>query len=316
MEPIRAALPQLVQKHIFLSIDEYAYFGGSFNRAPDVKMALAYGMILNEMLRHTDFLRMSARTMGVSTLDYMPTAAVLNTTGLVYKLYGDSFVPGSIPVALTATHRSPRRSIRWAATSRRLTPAARPYPLDMFAALSPDRKYSDGGGGECDGEGTEFRSECGRSAAEGPADVMAGHGQRFAGGGRGGARAAGQDYKNDIERSGAKAVGRAHQRRYLPVCGGTVTRAKSHRRSSKTRIGRKGEQAENSGSNGRFDILACWRHSPAIAQVRRKCLRWCRGRSQQRWSTSKSTRHRSPEIWRAKRWIGRVRLPAAELFHG
>ncbi|HTV83753.1 MAG TPA: hypothetical protein VME18_14005, partial [Acidobacteriaceae bacterium] len=62
--------PQLAQDHIFLSVDEYAYFGGSFTRPPDLKMALAYGMILNEMLRHTDFLRMSAHTMGVSTLDY------------------------------------------------------------------------------------------------------------------------------------------------------------------------------------------------------------------------------------------------------
>jgi alpha-N-arabinofuranosidase len=133
--------PQLVQKHIFLSIDEYAYFGGSFNRAPDVKMALAYGMILNEMLRHTDFLRMSARTMGVSTLDYTPTAAVFNTTGLVYKLYGDSFVPGSIPVALTGNSPQPAPQYPVGGDQPETNSGSPTYPLDMFAALSPDRKY-------------------------------------------------------------------------------------------------------------------------------------------------------------------------------
>ena len=132
--------PQLAAKHIFLSIDEYAYFGGSFNRVPDMKMALAYGMILNEMLRHTDFLRMSARTMGVSTLDYTPTATVLNTTGLVYKLYGDSFVPGSIPVALTGNSPQPAPQSPVGGDRPETNSGSPTYPLDMFAALTPDRK--------------------------------------------------------------------------------------------------------------------------------------------------------------------------------
>ena len=132
--------PQLAAKHIFLSIDEYAYFGGSFNRVPDMKMALAYGMILNEMLRHTDFLRMSARTMGASTIDYTPTAAVFNTTGLVYKLYGDSFVPGSIPVALTGNSPQPAPQSPVGGDQPETNSGSPTYPLDMFAALTPDRK--------------------------------------------------------------------------------------------------------------------------------------------------------------------------------
>jgi len=43
--------------------------------------ALAYGMIFDEMLRHTDFLTMSAHTMGVSLLDYNPRPQP-HTTGL------------------------------------------------------------------------------------------------------------------------------------------------------------------------------------------------------------------------------------------
>jgi len=133
--------PQLAKNKIFLSIDEYAYFGGNFNRVPDLKMALAYGMILNEMLRHTDFLRMSAHTMGVSTLDYTPTAAALNTTGLVYKLYGDSFVPGSIPVALTGNSSQPAPQYPIGGDQPETNSGSPTYPLDMFAALTPDRKY-------------------------------------------------------------------------------------------------------------------------------------------------------------------------------
>ncbi len=133
--------PQLEKKHIFLSIDEYAYFGGNFNRVPDLKTALAYGMILNEMLRHTDFLRMSARTMGVSTLDYTPTAAAFNTTGLVYKLYGDSFVAGSIPVALTGNSPQPAPQSPVGGDQPETSSGSPTFPLDMFAALTPDRKY-------------------------------------------------------------------------------------------------------------------------------------------------------------------------------
>ena len=133
--------PQLVEKHIFLSIDEYAYFGGSFNRPSDLKMAIAYGMILNEMLRHTDFLQMSAHTMGVSTLDYTPTAAVFNTTGLVYKLYGDSFVPGSIPVELTGNSPQPEPKVPVGGDQPETNSGSPTYPLDMFATLTPDRKY-------------------------------------------------------------------------------------------------------------------------------------------------------------------------------
>ena len=103
-------------------------------------MALAYGMILNEMLRHTDFLRMSARTMGVSTLDYTSTAAVFDTTGLVYKLYGDSFVPGSIPVALTGNSPQPAPQYPVGGDQPETNSGSPTYPLDMFAALTPDRK--------------------------------------------------------------------------------------------------------------------------------------------------------------------------------
>ncbi|HVC47066.1 MAG TPA: hypothetical protein VND90_07440 [Terracidiphilus sp.] len=132
--------PQMLSKNIFLSIDEYAYFGGSFNRAPDLRLALAYAMVFNEMLRHTDFLRMSAHTMGVSTLDYTPTAAAFNTTGLVFKLYGDHFPPGSIPVAVAGNAPVPAPQYPVGGDQPQTNSGSPTYPLDIFAALTPDHK--------------------------------------------------------------------------------------------------------------------------------------------------------------------------------
>ena len=117
--------PAMLDKKIFLSIDEYAYFGGGFNRGVDLKLALAYGMLFNEMLRHTDFLTMSAHTMGVSTLDYNGTASTLNTT--VFCL---SSTVSALSVRFRSqfqeTRRNRRLSIPSAGISPRQPRAARP----------------------------------------------------------------------------------------------------------------------------------------------------------------------------------------------
>jgi alpha-N-arabinofuranosidase len=132
--------PAMLDKKIFLSIDEYAYFGGDFFRGVNLKLALAYGMIFNEMLRHTDFLTMSAHTMGVSTLDVNSTAATFNTTGLLFKLCGEHFF-GSIPVALSGNSPQPAPKYPIGGDQPKTNSGSPTYPLDMFAALTPDRKY-------------------------------------------------------------------------------------------------------------------------------------------------------------------------------
>src|SRR5208337_4547633 len=132
--------PAMLDKKIFLSIDEYAYFGGGFDRGVNLKLALAYGMLFNETLRHTDFLTMSAHTMGVSTLDYNSTAATFNTTGLLFKLYGEHFV-GSMPVALSGNSPQPAPKYPIGGDQPKTNSGSPTYPLDMFAALTPDRKY-------------------------------------------------------------------------------------------------------------------------------------------------------------------------------
>ena len=127
--------PAMIDKKTFLSIDEYAYSGTPVN----LKLALAYGMVFNEMLRHTDFLKMSAFTMGVSTLDYNRTEAEYNTTGLLFKMYRDHL--GTIPVALSGNSPQPVPKYPIAGDQPKSNPGSPTYPLDMVAALTDDHRY-------------------------------------------------------------------------------------------------------------------------------------------------------------------------------
>jgi len=129
--------PEMKTKNIFMSNDEYAYTGGQ----PNLKLALAYAMVFNEMLRESDFLHMTAFTMGVSTLDFNQTAATLNTNGLLFKLYGEHLGAGSVPVALTGNSPQPNPTQHIVADLPRTSAGSPTYPLDMVAALSPDHKY-------------------------------------------------------------------------------------------------------------------------------------------------------------------------------
>jgi len=132
--------PAAKDKKIFLSIDEYSYGGGGGGGrgGPNLKSALAYGMLLNEWMRHSDYLTMGARTMGTSALDITPTASTYNTIGLIYKMYGEQF-PGTVPVALTGNSPQPATNPNYA-DEPKVRSGSPTYPLDMFAALSPDHK--------------------------------------------------------------------------------------------------------------------------------------------------------------------------------
>jgi alpha-L-arabinofuranosidase len=127
--------PAMREKKIFLSIDEYGYSAG----AADLKTALAYGMVLNEMFRHTDFLKMAAYTMGVSTLDYNSTGAIYNSRGLLYKMYRDHF--GTVPVAVSGNSPQPAPKYPPYGDQPKTSSGSPTDPLDMVAALTPDRKY-------------------------------------------------------------------------------------------------------------------------------------------------------------------------------
>ena len=127
--------PAMKDKKIFLSMDEYAYFG-----EVNLKSALAYAMVLQEMLRHTDFLTMAAFTTGASTMDITPTASTLNSTGAVFKLYGEHFGAGVIPVSVTGNAEQPEPKYPVGFNHPKVRAGSPTYPLDVIAGLSPDGK--------------------------------------------------------------------------------------------------------------------------------------------------------------------------------
>ncbi len=141
-EGYQQRFPQMIDKKIFLSIDEYSYGGGGGGGrgGPNLKSALAYGMLFDEMMRHTSFITMGAHTMGTSSLDITPTASTINALGLVYELYGEHF-PGTIPVALSGNSPQPPSGNPPYLDEPKTSSGSPTYPLDMFAALTPDHKF-------------------------------------------------------------------------------------------------------------------------------------------------------------------------------
>jgi alpha-N-arabinofuranosidase len=129
--------PAIKKDKIFLAIDEYAYMA----RPATLKSSLAYSMVLNEMLRHTDFLKMSAFTTGASTMDITPTGAVLNTTGEVFKLYGEHFGAGTIPLVVEGNSPQPAPKYPVGFSHPQVRAGSATYPLDIIAGLSPDGRY-------------------------------------------------------------------------------------------------------------------------------------------------------------------------------
>ncbi len=144
-EGYQKRFPEMVEKKIPLSIDEYAYFNivpGSQNPfgGMTLRQVLAYGLILNEMMRYTNFLTMAAQTTGVSLIDFNRTSSTLNALGLLYQLYSEQFV-GAIPVAVNGNSPQPAPKYPAGSPDQPEKPSGSPtYPLDVLAALSPDHR--------------------------------------------------------------------------------------------------------------------------------------------------------------------------------
>jgi alpha-N-arabinofuranosidase len=59
----------------------------------------------------------------------------------MFKLFGSHFVAGSIPVALTGNSPQPAPQLPVGGDQPETNSGSPTYPLDMFAALTPDRKF-------------------------------------------------------------------------------------------------------------------------------------------------------------------------------
>jgi alpha-L-arabinofuranosidase len=130
-------IPGLKDKPVPVAIDEWAYmdFGsprGSYKTAP------AYAWAFHEMFRHSDIFQMGCFTFATAMMSSNRTEAILNPTGMLFKMYRDHF--GVIPVEVSGDSPQPKPIFPVGGDQPAVNPGSDTYPLDVSAALSEDRK--------------------------------------------------------------------------------------------------------------------------------------------------------------------------------
>ncbi|MGC2615051.1 MAG: alpha-N-arabinofuranosidase [Terracidiphilus sp.] len=128
-------IPALRAKPVPIAIDEWAYFGGNRD---GYKVVPAYAWAFHEMFRHSEIFQMGAFTFATAMMSQNRTEAVLNPTGMLFKMYRDHF--GTIPVEVTGDSPQPKPTFPAGGDQPAVNPGSDTYPLDVSAALSEDRK--------------------------------------------------------------------------------------------------------------------------------------------------------------------------------
>ncbi len=128
-------IPALRAKPVPIAIDEWAYFGGVPN---SYKTVPAYAWAFHEMFRHSDVFQMGAVTFATAMMSENRTEAILNPTGMLFKMYRDHF--GTIPVAVTGDSPQPKPVFPAGGDQPAVNPGSPTYPLDVSAAFSEDRR--------------------------------------------------------------------------------------------------------------------------------------------------------------------------------
>ncbi len=128
-------IPALRAKPVPIAIDEWAYFGGNRD---SYKVVPAYAWAFHEMFRHSDIFQMGAFTFATAMMSSNRTEAILNPTGMLFKMYRDHF--GTIPVEVTGDSPQPKPTFPAGGDQPAVNPGSDTYPLDVSAALSEDRK--------------------------------------------------------------------------------------------------------------------------------------------------------------------------------
>ena len=128
-------IPGLRAKPVPIAIDEWAYMGGGPN---SYKVVPAYAWAFHEMFRHSDLYQLGAFTFATAMMSENRTEAVLNPTGLLFKLYRQHF--GTIPVQVSGDSPQPKPLYPAGGDQPAVNPGSDTYPLDVSAALSDDRK--------------------------------------------------------------------------------------------------------------------------------------------------------------------------------
>lgn len=128
-------IPGLGARPIPVAIDEWAYFGGGPN---SYKVVPAYAWAFHEMFRHSDVFRLGAFTFATAMMSQNRTEAILNPTGMLFKMYRDHF--GTIPVEVSGDSPQPKPAFPVGGDQPAVNPGSPTYPLDVVAAFSDDRK--------------------------------------------------------------------------------------------------------------------------------------------------------------------------------
>jgi len=128
-------IPALRAKPVPIAIDEWAYFGGNRD---GYKVVPAYAWAFHEMFRHSDVFQMGAFTFATAMMSENRTEAILNPTGMLFKMYRDHF--GTIPVEVTGDSPQPKPMFPAGGDQPAVNPGSDTYPLDVSAALSEDDK--------------------------------------------------------------------------------------------------------------------------------------------------------------------------------
>ncbi len=127
-------IPAFKAKPVPINLDEWAYAGDSPTRFKTVP-ALAW--VFHEMFRHSEIYQMAAYTFATSLVSVNRTDAVLNPTGLVFKMYRDHF--GTIPVAVTGDAPPPPPKYPPGGQDPKVNAGSPTHPLEVAAAWTADR---------------------------------------------------------------------------------------------------------------------------------------------------------------------------------
>jgi alpha-N-arabinofuranosidase len=129
-------IPAFRARPVPIAIDEWAYFlpgkRDSYATVP------AYAWAFHEMFRHSNVFQMANLTFATATFSDNGTEAVLNPTGMLFKMYRDHF--GEIPVDVGGNSPQPKPAFPAGGDQPAVNPGSPTYPLDVSAALTSDHR--------------------------------------------------------------------------------------------------------------------------------------------------------------------------------
>ena len=128
-------IPELKTKPVPISLDEWAYIGAPPN---SYKVVPAYAWAFHEMFRHSDLYQLGAFTFATAMISEDRTDAVLNPTGLLFKMYREHF--GTTPVEVSGDSPQPKPIYPAGGDQPAVNPGSDTYPLDVSAALRDEGK--------------------------------------------------------------------------------------------------------------------------------------------------------------------------------